>query len=112
MLINLIQNARDAIEAKRETQGDADRGRLVVRSFVDKDRVAVTVGDNGSGIPQRIRDRILEPFFTTKEIGKGTGLGLSISYRIVKDYQGIIEFETSEGEGTTFKLSFPQSSGS
>ena len=111
VLINLIQNARDAIEAKKESDGGAEPGKLVIRSFADKDRVIVTVGDNGTGIPQRIRDRIFEPFFTTKDIGKGTGLGLSISYRIVKDYHGTLDFDTDEGSGTTFRICFPQSSG-
>ncbi|MCE5243171.1 MAG: PAS domain S-box protein [Desulfobacteraceae bacterium] len=112
VLINLIQNARDAIETRREMENQPPPGRIVVRSFAEGDRVAVTVGDNGTGIPQHVRERIFEPFFTTKDVGKGTGLGLSISYRIVKDYDGIIDFETREGKETTFRLSFPQASGS
>ena len=56
---------------------------------------------------EEIKNKILEPFFTTKKIGKGTGLGVSISYGIIKDYEGSIEIESEVGKGTTFKLSFP-----
>jgi histidine kinase len=54
-----------------------------------------------------IQKRIFEPFFTTKKIGKGTGLGVSISYGIIRDYDGIIQTESTPGQGTTFTLSFP-----
>jgi PAS domain S-box-containing protein len=107
VLINLITNARDAMEAKREQGSSASGNILTVRSFPESDRVVVTVGDTGTGIPHELRQRIFEPFFTTKEVGRGTGLGLSISYGIVRDYEGTIEVETTQGAGTTFKLSFP-----
>jgi signal transduction histidine kinase len=57
--------------------------------------------------PKAIRDKVFEPFFTTKSPGKGTGLGLSISYGIVQDYEGTIQVETQEGEGSTFIIKFP-----
>ena len=69
--------------------------------------MVVTVSDNGIGIPESIKDKIFEAFFTTKEMGEGMGLGLSISYGIVKDYGGSIDIESKEGLGTTFKLMFP-----
>ena len=114
VLVNLVNNARDAMEARRGGEGAHSAGVLTIRSFVASDRVVVTVTDTGMGIPFKVRDRIFEPFFTTKEVGKGTGLGLSISYGIVRDYDGSIDFETTEGVGTTFKLSFsmaPQEDG-
>jgi C4-dicarboxylate-specific signal transduction histidine kinase len=110
VLVNLINNARDAIEAKRALRDSRSEGTLTVRSFAENDRVVVTVSDTGSGIPAAVVDRVFEPFFTTKEVGKGTGLGLSISYGIVRDYEGTIDFETREGDGSTFRLSFPQAS--
>jgi PAS domain S-box-containing protein len=111
VLINLVNNARDAIEAKREFGNSAGGNRLGVRSFMENNRVVVIVSDTGVGIPMKMRERIFEPFFTTKPVGKGTGLGLSISYGIVRDYDGNIEFETEEQSGTTFKVSFPVASG-
>jgi C4-dicarboxylate-specific signal transduction histidine kinase len=107
VLINLVNNARDSIEARRDLVFVASPDVLSVKSYVEGDRVVVSVSDNGTGIPPIIQERIFEPFFTTKDVGKGTGLGLSISYGIMRDYNGTIDFETAEGVGTTFKLSFP-----
>jgi two-component system NtrC family sensor kinase len=107
VLVNLVNNARDAVEARREGGMEDSPGVLTIRSFMEGDRVVVTVADTGVGITPKVQDRVFEPFFTTKEVGKGTGLGLSISYGIVRDYDGTIDFETAEGVGTTFKLSFP-----
>ena len=71
-------------------------------------RVLVSVKDNGNGIPQKIIDKIFQPFFTTKPTGQGTGLGLSMSYDIVtKSHQGEIKVETKEGEGTVFIVDLP-----
>ncbi len=108
VFLNLVMNARDAMEEKRE-KGEADPTDMVlrIRSFLEGDQVVVTVSDTGVGIPESIRDRVFEPFFTTKEVGKGTGLGLSIGYGIVKECGGTIEIESEEGRGTTFRLRFP-----
>jgi histidine kinase len=111
VLINLVNNARDAIEAKRDSENNTGVNRLSVRSFTENDRVTVSVSDTGEGISLKTQGRIFEPFFTTKPLGKGTGLGLSISYGIVRDYDGNIEFETEEQSGTTFKISFPVAPG-
>jgi PAS domain S-box-containing protein len=108
VLINLINNARDAMEANRERAGSPAPSVLTVKSFLENDCVVVTVSDTGTGIPSSIQERIFEPFFTTKGVGKGTGLGLSISYGIVRDYDGAIDFASEEGVGTTFRLSFPR----
>jgi signal transduction histidine kinase len=65
------------------------------------------VGDNGNGIPQKVLDKIFQPFFTTKPTGQGTGLGLSLSYDIVKAHGGELKVETKEGEGTEFIIHLP-----
>jgi two-component system NtrC family sensor kinase len=70
--------------------------------------VLITVSDNGSGIPDNIREKIFQPFFTTKPTGQGTGLGLSMSYDIVtKGHGGTIEVESEEGIGTKFTMHLP-----
>ncbi len=69
--------------------------------------VAVSVTDTGTGIDETIRDKIYEPFFSTKGVGKGTGLGLSMVHGFIKQSGGNIEFETAKNEGTTFRLYLP-----
>ena len=109
VFINLLINARDAIEEKWAGTAYSDQDkRLTLRSRTGAGKVAVEVCDTGGGIPESIRQKIFEPFFTTKEVGKGTGLGLSISYGIVKDCGGHIEARSNPDGGTCFVLSFPQ----
>lgn len=108
VFINLVMNARDAIEEKREmTHGEAPEGVLSISSYQEDGKVVAVVRDNGNGMPESVKEKIFEPFFTTKEVTKGTGLGLSISYGIIKDYEGTIEVESMAGSGTIFKISFP-----
>jgi histidine kinase len=107
VIFNLVTNARDAINQKQEAGIGTDKAVITIRSFSENGRVVVTVSDTGIGIPESVKERIFEAFFTTKEMGEGMGLGLSITYGIVKDYDGNIEIESEEGKGTTFILSFP-----
>jgi signal transduction histidine kinase len=65
--------------------------------------------DTGTGIPEEIRDRIFDPFFSTREVGKGTGLGLSVSYNIVAAHGGTITADSEPGKGATFRVVFPLS---
>lgn len=98
VLINLVNNARDALH-----QRPSDR-QIVIETFVKEGNVTILVSDNGPGIPEAILGRILEPFFTTKEVGKGTGLGLSISSAIVESFGGSFNVYSKEGEGATFLM--------
>lgn len=108
VFINLVTNAIDAMDEKSDQfQNGTVEKKLTIKSFAENGRVSVNVTDTGVGMSEEIKNKILEPFFTTKKIGKGTGLGVSISYGIIKDYDGTIEIESEVGKGTTFKLTFP-----
>jgi two-component system, NtrC family, sensor kinase len=101
VLLNLVANSIDAIEGE---------GRITVGAGADGEDFVITVADNGSGIPPEVRDRVLEPFFTTKPVGQGTGLGLSIAYSIMKKHGGVLELGDAPGGGTLATLRFPLSS--
>jgi len=108
VFINLLVNARDAIEEKWEKQGyKTTDDEIKIKTKSEGDRLIVEVSDTGIGIPEAISEKLFEPFFTTKEVGKGTGLGLSISYGIIKKCKGDITIHSKEGEGATFVISFP-----
>lgn len=103
VLLNLFTNAVDAMP---------DGGRLMARLRVGelagaRPAVVIEVSDTGTGIPLELIPRVTEPFFTTKPDGKGTGLGLAICRRIVQQHQGVIEVESSLGQGTTVRITLP-----
>jgi PAS domain S-box-containing protein len=98
VFLNLFLNAKDAMPRG---------GWLTIASRCDGDRAIVEVADTGSGIPSEYLARIYDPFFTTKAIGQGTGLGLSISYGIVREHEGVIDCESTVGQGTRFTVSMP-----
>ena len=111
VILNLITNAFYA--ASLPSAGgfsDSDNNKspkVWVSTKKVGDTVFISVRDNGPGIPQKILDKIFQPFFTTKPTGQGTGLGLSLSYDIVKAHGGELKVETKEGEGSTFIVSIP-----
>lgn len=107
VFFNLVTNARDAINEKNEAAAVKEDGLIVIRSYEAEDRVVAEVEDNGAGIPESVRNKIFEPFFSTKETSHDMGLGLAILYGIVKDYNGDIDVRSGEGKGTTFCLNFP-----
>ncbi len=126
VLLNLFNNAFYATQERQKagphatdvTSGQALKGGGEYRPTVilstkrnslplGDGGVVITVADNGGGIPQKIVDKIFQPFFTTKPTGSGTGLGLSLSYDIVKAHGGEIKLETKEGEGTKFIITLP-----
>ena len=108
VFINLLVNARDAIEKKWESTGyKSEDDKITVKTRKEGQTVVVELNDTGLGIPATIMDKIFEPFFTTKEVGKGTGLGLSISYGIIKECGGNIQVLPMKGEGACFIITFP-----
>jgi signal transduction histidine kinase len=108
VLLNLYTNAFYAVQ-QRQKLGEADYKTTVMVTTLQKDNaVEITVGDNGIGIPDKIKDKILQPFFTTKPTGEGTGLGLSLSYDIiVKAHGGTIKIDSKEGEYSMFIITLP-----
>jgi PAS domain S-box-containing protein len=106
VLFNLVSNARDAIlQLPEEALESADRV-IRLRTYEEDHEVVCAVEDTGVGIPDAVRDKIFEPFYTTKEVGKGMGLGLAISYGILRDYGATIEVANREGGGACFALKF------
>lgn len=112
VFINLLTNARDAIEEKRAVNYHDAWGKKIFLSTAFRDnKVIIEVSDTGTGMPESVRNKIFDPFFTTKKAGVGTGLGLSISYGIIRDYEGSIKVESSEKKGSKFVIQFPIKSG-
>jgi len=108
VFINLLINARDAIEERWQTENPENASkRITLTTSGAGDSVRIEVCDSGTGIQDRVIDKIFEPFFTTKKVGKGTGLGLSISYGIIKDYGGNIQALRGREGGSCFVITFP-----
>jgi len=107
VILNLINNAFFVVDEKKKQIGDAFKPTVSVSTKKVSDKIEIKVADNGNGIPQKVLDKIFQPFFTTKPTGQGTGLGLSLSYDIVKAHGGDIQVNTNLNEGTAFTISLP-----
>lgn len=120
VIMNLLTNARDALNEKYPEYDEDKKVLITAREISPAESkrpeaegaapqswVRLTVEDHGIGIPEALRDRIIDPFFTTKPRDKGTGLGLSISHGIVKDHGGTLWFESEVGQGTKFHVDLP-----
>jgi signal transduction histidine kinase len=125
VILNLLNNAFQAVQEKARTAGPGYQPTVSVKTMgyphaghpglLPKEHpqgnhlssIVIAIEDNGPGIPDAIKDKIFQPFFTTKSPGQGTGLGLSLSYDIVKGHGGKINMDTRKGEGTTFTIELP-----
>jgi len=108
MLLNLFNNAFYAVNQKKKTAGAEYKAQVSVSTEKATGHVTVKIKDNGVGIPDTIKEKIMQPFFTTKPTGEGTGLGLSLTYdMVVKGHGGKIEVNTIEGEFTEFIITLP-----
>jgi two-component system, NtrC family, sensor kinase len=107
VLLNLYNNAFYAVGEKKKQQGESYEPTVSVYTKKVNGKGLISVKDNGNGIPQKILDKIFQPFFTTKPTGQGTGLGLSLSYDIVKAHGGELKVESKEGEGAEFIIQLP-----
>ncbi|MBG1244323.1 GAF domain-containing protein [Nostoc sp. NZL] len=113
VFMNVLSNAIDALEDYRESESKSHSSQITIHTAVGElegniKSVVIRIADNGSGIPEALKARICDPFFTTKPVGKGTGLGLSISYQIVVDkHGGVFKCDSQPGLGTEFWIEIP-----
>ncbi|XHR80113.1 MAG: GAF domain-containing protein [Gloeotrichia echinulata GP01] len=113
VFMNVLSNAIDALEDYRDSKSEPHSSQITIRTTLKElqghvPTVVIRIADNGPGIPEAIKARICDPFFTTKPVGKGTGLGLSISYKIIVDkHGGVFKCDSQSGLGTEFSMEIP-----
>ena len=109
VLLNLINNAFYAVHQKAQQKLAGYQPKVTIHSELKQDQIILQVQDNGTGMPDEVKEKIFQPFFTTKPTGQGTGLGLSLAYDIItKGHGGSLEVETEEGKGTIFRILLEQ----
>ena len=118
VVINLLSNARDALDDRLRRQRDQDpsvppdwRPRIFIRTAGADGAVQLCIGDNGGGIPEAVVGQVFDPFFTTKPVGKGTGIGLAIVRGIVERHQGTVRVDNRPGQGVEFVVALPMGLG-
>jgi signal transduction histidine kinase len=108
VLLNLFNNAFYAVNQKKKTASSDYKPEVSVTTLLEDGQVIIKVRDNGTGMPEHVKEKIMQPFFTTKPTGEGTGLGLSLSYdMVVKGHGGNININSVEGEGAEFIVQLP-----
>jgi two-component system NtrC family sensor kinase len=107
VILNLLTNAFYAVQKKTTEQIEGFEPTVGISTKKKKNSVEIRVTDNGNGMPEAVKEKIFQPFFSTKPTGEGTGLGLSMSYDIIKAHGGEIEVRSKENTGTTFVIQLP-----
>jgi two-component system NtrC family sensor kinase len=108
VMVNLFNNAFYAVNQRQKTVTDSYKPEVSVTTYSENNHITIKVKDNGVGIPDAIKDKIMQPFFTTKPTGEGTGLGLSLTYdTVVKGHGGSLSVKSKEGEGSEFMITLP-----
>lgn len=107
VILNLITNAFYAVKDAKRAKGENFQPTVWITTKKENGNICISVKDNGTGIPESVKSKIFQPFFTTKPTGEGTGLGLSLSYDIIKAHGGKIEVKSKQGEGTEFTIELP-----
>ncbi|MGB5654716.1 MAG: ATP-binding protein, partial [Robiginitalea sp.] len=107
VLLNLLTNAFHAVNERKAKTPEGYNPTVWVQTRKKDKAIELTVRDNGGGIPEEIRDKIFQPFFTTKPTGQGTGLGLSLSYDIIKAHGGEMRVSSHEDGGSVFTFKIP-----
>jgi signal transduction histidine kinase len=103
-ILNIINNAFYAVQLRKQSNEKDYKACVKVRTEYLDSKTYIRISDNGSGIQDSLKEKIFQPFFTTKPTGKGTGLGLSLTYDIILAHGGTIDLESKEGVGTTFTI--------
>ena len=107
VVLNLLVNASHSIKDALDTRGE-DKGTITIKTFVSKGSAIIAITDTGMGIPDEIKEKVFDHFFTTKEVGQGTGQGLSMAYQTIVDkHQGKLWFDSTINKGTTFYILLP-----
>jgi two-component system NtrC family sensor kinase len=107
VILNLLTNAFYVVDEKKKSGIPDYEPTVCISTKKINGKIEISVNDNGNGIPQKVLDKIFQPFFTTKPTGQGTGLGLSLSYDIIKAHGGEMKVESKDGEATTFIIKLP-----
>jgi signal transduction histidine kinase len=108
VILNLVRNALQSARERGIMEGPDFVPQVTVRSFIEGDRIVIAIRDNGVGIAPEHRERLFQPFFTTKSAGEGTGLGLSISYEIVTQHGGEITVDSVPFAYAEFRIVLPK----
>jgi signal transduction histidine kinase len=107
VILNLVNNAFYAVTEKNKQNSNGYEPTVLISTKKTNGKVKIKVADNGIGVPQKVLDKIFQPFFSTKPTGQGTGLGLSLSYDIIKAHGGELKVESKEGSGAEFTIQLP-----
>jgi signal transduction histidine kinase len=107
VILNLLTNAFYAVHQKAIKSATDFKPTVYISTFKESNHIKISIKDNGTGIPSHIKDKIYQPFFTSKPAGHGTGLGLSLAYEIIKAHHGDLKVESTVGEGSTFTITIP-----
>ncbi len=108
VILNLVKNSFDAMRDKINEKGERYKAAVKITTKDQGDQILIEVEDNGPGVPEEIKDKLLMPFFTTKKGTEGTGLGLSITHDIIKSHEGKLDIESEVGKYTRFRISLPK----
>lgn len=107
VFMNILDNAAYAVTGNNSEDDKEHKGDIWIRIKTVDNNVKIEFEDNGKGMPEEVRAKIFNPFFTTKPVGQGTGLGMSISYKVIKNHNGEIKVESEVGKGTKFSITLP-----
>ncbi|WP_295675450.1 ATP-binding protein, partial [uncultured Mucilaginibacter sp.] len=108
VMLNLFNNAFYAVNQKQKTAGEEYKPEVSVTTSTQNGQITIKVKDNGVGMPDHVKEKIMQPFFTTKPTGEGTGLGLSLTYdMVVKGHSGSILVNSVDGKGSEFIIQLP-----